>query len=172
MEVMKKKLCIMMSAMLLMLTGTVTTACSNDDGMNKIDEIATNETSTNPNERIVGSWLLVKENEDDRSSQNVVLTFFPDGTWSESNPLASTVIESKSQDQLDIKQLVSFEDGWAYDAYKDNISGYLALSSPSVMGFPYRFELKRKELLISFEPRGLVYIVAPTPRVYYYKRKY
>ena len=164
---MKKKLALMM---VMLLSLGMFCACSNDDDMNKINEIPTNEASTNPNERIVGSWLLIKDNEDDISSQNIVLTFLTDGTWSAYNPQATSIMKSDSQDQLDFKQLISFEDGWEYDAEKDVISGYLALSTPSVMGFPYRFELKRKELMISFEPRGVKYIVAPTPMVYYYRR--
>ena len=164
---MKKKVLIMMS---MLLSLVMFSACSSDDDMNKTNEILTNETSTNPKERIVGSWLLIKDNEDDVSSQNIVLTFLTDGTWSAHNPQAASIIKSDSQDQLDFKQLVSFEEGWEYDAEKDVISGYLALSAPSVMGFPYRFELKRKELMISFEPRGVNYIVAPTPMVYYYRR--
>ena len=45
MEVMKKKLCIIMSAMLLMLAGTVMTACSSDDDVDfiKVDFQLQNE---------------------------------------------------------------------------------------------------------------------------------
>lgn len=164
---MKKKLALMM---VMLLSLGMFCACSNDDDMNKTNEILTNETSTNPNERIVGSWLLIKDNEVDISFQTIIWTIMADGTWSVYNPMTTSFMESDSQDQLDIKQLISFEDGWEYDAEKDVISGYLALSTPSVMGFPYRFELKRKELMISFEPRGVNYIVAPTPMVYYYRR--
>ena len=164
---MKKKVFMMMS---MLLSLGMFSACGNDDDMNKTNEIPTNEASTNPNERIVGSWLLIKDNEIDISSQNIVLTFLTDGTWIAHNPQAASIIKSDSQDQLDFKQLVSFEEGWEYDAEKDVISGYLALSAPSVMGFPYRFELKRKELMISFEPRGAKYFRAPTPMVYYYRR--
>lgn len=169
---MKRKNCYLASFIFLLEIGSMLMACSSDDDMNKTNEILTNETSTNPKERIVGSWLLIKDNEDDVSSQNIVMTFLTDGTWIAHNPQAASIIKSDSQDQLDFKQLISFEEGWEYDAEKDVISGYLALSSPSVMGFPYRFELKRKELMISFEPRGVNYIVAPTPMVYYYIRKY
>ena len=164
---MKKNFCIIWG---MLVSFGMFSACSNDDDMNKINEIQTNETSTNPNERIVGSWLLIKDNEVDISFQTIIWTFMADGTWSVYNPMTTSFMESYSQDQLDIKQLVSFEEGWEYDAEKDVISGYLALSAPSVMGFPYRFELKRKELMISFEPRGVNYIVAPTPMVYYYRR--
>jgi len=165
---MKKKFCIMMG---MLLSLGMFSACSNDDDMNKTNEIPTNEASTNPNERIVGSWLLIKENEDDISSQNIVWTFLADGTWSAYNPRATSIMKSDSQDQLDFKQLVSFDEGWEYDAEKDVISGYLALTDSSVPDYPYRFELKRKELMISFEPRGVVYFMAPTPMVYYYIRK-
>ena len=164
---MKKKLALMM---VMLLSLGMFCACSNDDDMNKTNEILTNETSTNPNERIVGSWLLIKDNEVDISFQTIIWTIMADGTWIAHNPQAASIIKSDSQDQLDFKQLISFEEGWEYDAEKDVISGYLALSSPSVMGFPYRFELKRKELMISFEPRGVKYFRAPTPEVYYYRR--
>ena len=170
--ILKRKICKLTSFIFLLAVGSMLMACSSDDDMNKTNEIPTNEGSTNPNERIVGSWLLIKDNEDDMTSQNVVLTFLTDGTWIAYNPRATSIMKSDSQDQLDFKQLVSFEEGWEYDAEKDVISGYLALSSPSVMGFPYRFELKRKELMISYEPRGVVYFKAPTPMVYCYIRKY
>ena len=163
-----KKFCILMS---VLISFGMFSACSNDDDMNKTNEIPTNETSTNPNERIVGSWLLIKDNEVDISFQTIIWTIMADGTWSVYNPMTTSFMESDSQDQLDIKQLISFEDDWEYDAEKDVISGYLALSSPSVISrYPYRFELKRKELMISFEPRGVKYFRAPTPEVYYYRR--
>ena len=43
------------------------------------------------------------------------------------------------------------EDGWAYNAGKDVITGYLDLTSPSLItSFPYRFELTRTELMLFF----------------------
>lgn len=155
-------------------------ACSNSDeidikstdGSSDIEEgtgndmSVTYETSTDPKERIVGSWLLVKCNEDDMSSQNKVCTFMEDGTWTVSPQPPVSELPTP-----DVDQVVAFEDGWAYDADKDVISGYLDLHSPSAMNFPYRFELKRKELILSFEPRGM-YFMPPTPMVRYYIRKY
>ena len=61
---MKKIVCIICG---MLVSFGMFSACSNDDDMNKINEIQTNETSTNPNERIVGSWLLIKDNEVDIS---------------------------------------------------------------------------------------------------------
>lgn len=81
-------------------------ACNNDNDMVKADEA-----STNPYERIIGSWLLVKYNEEDRSSQSKVWTFMTDGTWFISDPTASPVTESDSQEEMEIRQVVSFEDG-------------------------------------------------------------
>ena len=155
----------------LLLSFGMFSACSSNEGevennpsrgfddMNKTDE-----NSTNPKERIVGSWLLVKFNEEDLSLQNKVHTFMEDGTWTVSPPLLS--VESPSDHQV-----VTFEDGWAYNADKDVIFGYLDLYSPSTEGFPYRFEMKRKELILSYEPRVMFYCMPPTPMVYYYIRK-
>lgn len=142
-------------------------ACNNDNDMVKADEA-----STNPYERIIGSWLLVKYNEEDQSSQGKVWTFMTDGTWFISDPTASPVTESDSQEEMEIRQVVSFEDGWTYNAEKDIISGHMDLISPSLASpFPYRFELKRKELMLSYRPRGEIYVMPPTPMVYYFKRK-
>ena len=59
-----------------------------------------------------------------------------------------------------------------YNAEKDIISGHMDLISPSLASpFPYRFELKRKELMLSYRPRGEIYVMPPTPMVYYFKRK-
>ena len=127
-----------------------------------------NVASTNPYERIVGSWKLIKVNDEDKASQNIVMTFNADGTWTVSNPTTVSTTESHPQDMG--AQVVSFEDGWEYNADGDVISGYLDLQSPSVLYFPYRFELKRKELMFSFEPRNVYYIMAPTPSVRYYIR--
>ena len=124
--------------------------------------------STNPYERIIGSWKLIKVNDEDKASQNIVMTFNADGTWTVSNPTIVSTTESDSQDIG--AQVVSFEDGWVYNADSDVISGYLDLQSPSVFYFPYRFELKGKELMLSFEPRDVRYIMAPTPSVRYYVR--
>ena len=127
-----------------------------------------NVASTNPYERIVGSWKLIKVNDEDKASQNIVMTFNADGTWTVSNPTTVSTTESNPQDM--VAQVVSFEDGWVYNTDGDVISGYLDLQSPSVAYFPYRFELKRKELMLSFEPRYTYYIMAPTPNVGYYIR--
>ena len=154
-------------------------SCSKDDGeglagdetnnlsglSSEADELnKANENSTNPEERIVGSWLLVRYNEDDVSSQNKGYTFMEDRTWTASPPLPSG--ESNPDHQV-----VTFEDGWVYDAEKDVISGYLDLHSPSTEQFPYRFEMKRKELVLSYEPRELYYCMPPSPMVWYYIRK-
>lgn len=142
-------------------------ACNNDN-----DTVKADETSTNPYERIIGSWLLVKYNEEDQSSQGKVWTFMTDGTWFISDPTASPVTESDSQEEMEIRQVVSFEDGWTYNAEKDIISGHMDLISPSLASpFPYRFELKRKELMLSYRPRGEIYVMPPTPMAYYFKRK-
>ena len=130
-----------------------------------------NEVSTNPNKRIIGSWKLIKENGEDKSSQDITWTFMADKTWIVSNHTSPSVANPDSLEE-NIKQVVSFEDGWAYNAGKDVITGYLDLTSPSLItSFPYRFELTRTELMLFFEPRGLLYIIPPTPEVYYFIRK-
>ena len=140
--------------------------CSSDED-NEADK--TNVASTNPYERIVGSWKLIKVNDENKVSKNIVMTFKADGTWTVSNPTTVSTTESDPQDM--VAQVVSFEDGWVYNADGDVISGYLDLQSPSVAAyFPYRFELKRKELMLSYEPRYAYYIMAPTLSVHYYIR--
>jgi len=139
--------------------------CSSDED-NEADK--TNVASTNPYERIVGSWKLIKVNDENKVSQNIVMTFNADGTWTVSNPTTVSTTESHPLDM--VAQVVSFEDAWVYNADSDVISGYLDLQSPSVAYFPYRFELKRKELILSYAPRYTYYIMAPTPSVRYYIR--
>lgn len=135
-------------------------ACRNDEDI---------DISKNPYDRIIGSWELEMVNTDDVSSQNIVWTFLKDGKWTASKPTTFPMPESGDSS---VAQVFSFEDGWVYDTDNDVISGYMALSSPSsVSNFPYRFEINRKQLMISFEPRDVNYVVPPTPLVYYFKKE-
>ena len=145
--------------------------CSSDDSNE--DDFDINETSTIPNVRIVGSWELVKKNEDDCSYQNIVWTFLADGTWIVSDPTTPSVTEPDSLEKRDIKQMVSFEVGWKYDAEKDAIYGYLYLTSPSLITpVPYLFVLERKKLMLRevFVPQDQVSIIPPYPNTYFFIR--
>ena len=149
-----------MTLVVIMITSMALAGCSSDDNNRR-------EASPYPQNRIIGSWKLVKVNDVDKSSENIVYTFIEDGTWTVSGLTPSEGTASEEG----VSRLVSFEDGWSYDKVNDVITGYLDLASPSFPSrFPYRFELKREELMLSFEPRGMVYILPPTPDVRYFVR--
>ena len=156
-----KKINVFMCMLLLL---TIIVGCSSDNANN------VHKSATNPKERIIGSWILVSTDADNLSSQNIIWTFSSDGTWSVSDALVLANTESDFHEQ--IKNLISFREDWEYDVDNDVILGYLSLTNPDPFApFPYRFELKRKELMLSFEPQNKYYAIPPTPMVYFFKRK-
>ena len=152
----KNALCYLLFASMLVLMG-----CSSSDE----DVVGTNENSTAPNERIVGSWKLIKVNDEDVSDKDIYMTINADGTWT-NNSLPPVSEQAPSSG---VEQRLSFATDWVYDEDKDIISGCLSLFASS-FSFPYRFELKRTELKMSYEPQDVVYVMPPTIEIHYFKR--
>ncbi len=159
---MNKKMLIITMASLLLFFGV--------EGCNDCEDSSDVGASTNPSERIVGSWRLLKVNEDDKSSQNIIWTFCKDGTWESSDIQNELIVESDSASQMMVSNIISFEEDWAYDIGNDAVSGYMDLFSPSTMHYPYRFILKKRELQISFEPREWYNVTYPSSFVFSFIR--
>jgi len=71
--------------------------------------------------------------------------------------------------------MVSFEGGWKYDAENDAISGYLNLTSPSLITpVPYLFVLEREKLMLYevFVPQDQVSFIPPFPNTYSFIRNH
>lgn len=153
----KSVLCYLLFALMLVVIGC---SSSTDE-----DVAGTNESSTVPNERIVGSWKLIKINDEDVSNKDIFMTINADGTWTDIS-LPSIYEQTPSSE---VEQRLSFASDWMYDKDNDIISGYLSLYASS-FSFPYRYELKKKEFKMSYEPKDVVYVMPPTIEIQYFKR--